>query len=138
MESYLEISPTHGKFLPINDELFDHVRNLKHQISSICDYPSTCQIFHEPHWLNDFEDWVQQKLKNVKSSKGENCCTMTAFKKNGLSLKNFDYATNYEKVLDCGLGQRFEELDKKRESFYPYLLTTWTNLNRAKLALGEF
>ena len=138
LESYLEISPTHGKFLPINDELFDHVRNLKHQISSICDYPSTCQIFHEPHWLNDFEDWVQQKLKNVKNSKEENCCTMTAFKKNGLSLKNFDYATNYEKVLDCGLSQRSEELDKKRESFYPYLLTTWTNLNRAKLALGEF
>ena len=63
---------------------------------------------------------------------------MTAFKKNGLSLKNFDYATNYEKVLDCGLSQRFEDFEKKRESFYPYLLTTWTNLNRAKLALGEF
>lgn len=63
---------------------------------------------------------------------------MTAFKKNGLSLKNFDYATNYEKVLDCGLSQRSEDFEKKRESFYPYLLTTWTNLNRAKLALGEF
>ena len=61
---------------------------------------------------------------------------MTAFKKNGLSLKNSDYATNYEKVLDCGLNQRSEDLEKKRELFYPYLLTTWTNLNRAKLALG--
>ena len=63
---------------------------------------------------------------------------MTAFKKNGLSLKNLDYATNYEKVLECGLSQRSEDLEKKRESFYPYLLTSWTNLNRAKLALGEF
>ena len=63
---------------------------------------------------------------------------MTAFKKSGLSLKNNDYAINYEKVLDCGLSQKSDDLEKKRESFYPYMLTTWANLNRAKLAVGKF
>ena len=78
-------------------------------------------------------------MKTVaKKQNQENCCTMTAFKKNGLSLKNNDYATNYEKVMDCGLSQRSEDLKKKRESFYPYMLTSWTNLNRAKLALGKW